>query len=124
MSASPSSAPTAAVFFDELLPARLGARAAELGALDAIYAFRIRGEGGGEWTVVAGPDPSVSRGIAPGASCAVETDAATFRKLCEEPPAGRAATVSRLFFSGGLQVHGNRMLGTKLPLLLAVGLGS
>ena len=51
-------------FFEQLLPLGFAAQASA-GAPDAVLAYRLTGEGGGEWTVrIAGGAMTVARGAA------------------------------------------------------------
>jgi putative sterol carrier protein len=99
--------------FDNKLPAQLAANPDKAKAVGAKYAFKITGEGGGEWTVdLAGAVPSVKQGIDGPANCTIEVAHEDFKNMLSNPAAGM-----QLFFAGKLRVTGDMMLATKLQQL-------
>ncbi|MBI4512308.1 MAG: SCP2 sterol-binding domain-containing protein [Deltaproteobacteria bacterium] len=96
--------------FDEMIPAALSKfpdRAKEVGA---VYAFKITGDGGGEWTVdlVSSP-PTCIAGDSGKAQCSIEVAHDDFKQMLANPAMGM-----QLFFQGKLRVNGDPMLATKL----------
>ena len=81
----------------------------EASAVDAIYLFKITGEGGGDWTVSLVEDPSVSQGDAGTAQCTVEVSHEDFKLMLTDPQAGM-----QLYFQDKLKVTGDPALATKL----------
>ncbi len=96
--------------FDDLIPKGLAANPEKAREVGAIYGFRIRGEGGGDWVVdlTANP-PTCSAGVSDRAQCTIDVDHADFQRMLAEPSAGM-----QLYFEGKLRVSGDPMLATRL----------
>lgn len=78
--------------------------------VNAIYCFKITGEGGGEWTVdLTGDPPTVEKGDTGSAQCSIEVAHDDFKTMLGDPQAGM-----QLYFQGKLKVTGDPMLATKL----------
>jgi len=78
--------------------------------VDAIYCFKISGDGGGDWTVDLTADPpTVIKGEAGSAQCTIEVSDEDFKSMLTDPQAGM-----QLYFQGKLKVTGDPMLATKL----------
>ena len=85
--------------------------------LNAIYCFKITGDGGGEWTVdCTAEPPSCTKGDSGKAQCTVEVASDDFKTMLTDPNAGM-----QLYFQGKLRVTGNPMLATKLQQLFSMG---
>ena len=100
--------------FDTLVPQGLTQFPDKARELNAIYCFKITGDGGGEWTVdcVANP-PSCTKGANDKAQCAVEVSNDDFKTMLGgDPNAGM-----QLFFAGKLRVSGDVTLAMKLQQL-------
>lgn len=103
--------------FDNKLPATLAANPDKAKQVNAKYAFKITGEGGGEWTVdLASAVPSVKKGIDGAVNCTIEVAHSDFVNMLQNPAAGM-----QLFFAGKLRVTGDMMLATKLQQLFKLG---
>ncbi|MBL8632703.1 MAG: SCP2 sterol-binding domain-containing protein [Myxococcales bacterium] len=102
-------ATSASQFFNQLLPAALAARPADACAIGGIHAFKISGEGGGEWTVhLASSAPKISQGILPEAGCTITVSSEDFVIWNGDPQVG-----SQLYFSGRMRVSGDPSLMSK-----------
>ena len=78
--------------------------------MDAVYCFKIGGEGGGDWTVDLTADPPVvNSGDVSGAQCTVEVAHEDFKSMLSDPQAGM-----QLYFQGKLKVSGDPTFATKL----------
>ncbi len=96
--------------FDELVPAALKANAAKAREVNAVYCFKITGEGGGDWTVDLASDPPTSaKGDSGKAQCTIEVSHEDFKSML-----GNAQVGMQLYFQGKLRVTGDPMLATKL----------
>lgn len=96
--------------FDERVPKALAQFPDKAREVDAIYCFKITGDGGGEWTVdLASDPPSVSQGDKGNAQCTIEVAHEDFKAMLGDPQAGM-----QLYFQGKLKVTGDPMLATKL----------
>lgn len=104
---------SASDLFDNKLPAQLAANPEKAKSVGAKYAFKITGDGGGEWTVdLASAVPAVTQGIAGPVNCTIEVAHSDFITMLTNPAAGM-----QLFFAGKLRVTGDMMLATKLQQL-------
>ena len=114
MATTPTSATN---LFDELLPKTLGQFPDKAKEVGAIYAFKIGGDGGGEWTVDLKSDtPNVSKGVQAGANCTIEVAHGDFMSMLTNPAMGM-----QLFMQGKLRVSGDPMLAMKLQKLFSLG---
>jgi hypothetical protein len=99
--------------FDELVPKGLAAFPDKARELNAIYCFKITGDGGGEWTVDTTADPpSCIKGDSGKAQCTITVAHDDFKAMLADPNAGM-----QLYFQGKLQVTGDPMLAMKLQQL-------
>ena len=102
--------------FDEQVPAALAAHADKAKAVNAIYCFKISGEGGGEWTVdLVSEPPGVTKGDTGKAQCTIEVAHEDFKAMLGNPQVGM-----QLYFQGKLRVTGDPMLATKLQQFFAI----
>jgi alkyl sulfatase BDS1-like metallo-beta-lactamase superfamily hydrolase len=96
--------------FDDLIPRGLQLHPEKAKQVNAIYAFRIKGEGGGDWVVdLTGAPPTCAPGQTERAQCTIEIDHSDFQQMLSDPNAGM-----QLYFSGKLRVTGDPMLATRL----------
>jgi hypothetical protein len=113
MAHTPSSA---AELFDEQLPAALNKHPDKAKAVNAVYCFKISGEGGGDWTVdLASDPPTCTRGDSGKAQCTIEVEHDDFKAMLGNPQVGM-----QLYFQGKLKVSGDPMLATKLQQFLTL----
>lgn len=102
--------------FDEQVPAALKEHPDKAKAVNAIYCFKVSGEGGGDWTIdLVSDPPSCARGDSGKAQCTVELAHDDFMSMLGNPQAGM-----QLYFQGKLKVTGDPMLATKLQQLFAL----
>jgi hypothetical protein len=102
--------------FDELVPNALAKHPDKAREVNAIYAFKISGDGGGEWTVdlVSNP-PTCTKGDTGKAQCTIEVAHEDFKQMLGNPQVGM-----QLYFQGKLRVTGDPMLATKLQQFFAI----
>ena len=102
--------------FNHIVPEGLKQHPDKARELNAIYYFKISGEGGGDWTVdlTANP-PTCGKGDGGKAQCTVEVSSEDFKTMLGDPNAGM-----QLFFQGKLRVTGDPMLGMKLQQLFEI----
>lgn len=107
-----SQVPSPAELFGERVPKALADHPEKARQVDAIFRFKITGEGGGDWTVDLKSDPPVCRhgDGAPAAQCTVEVSAEDFRAMLTDGQAGM-----RLYLEGKLKVEGDPTLASRLP---------
>lgn len=96
--------------FDEMVPKALEKFPEQAKEVNAIYCFKITGDGGGEWTVDLTADPPTIKTEDDGsAQCTIEVEHDDFKAMLGDPQAGM-----QLYFQGKLKVTGDPMLATKL----------
>ncbi|MCX5747359.1 MAG: SCP2 sterol-binding domain-containing protein [Proteobacteria bacterium] len=102
--------------FDNLVPKGLAEHPDKAREVNAIYCFKVTGEGGGEWTVdlIANP-PTCTKGDAGKAQCTVAVAHDDFKTMLADPNAGM-----QFYFQGKLQVSGDPMLAMKLQQLFDI----
>lgn len=84
-------------------------------SINALVAFDISGEGGGQWTLDLTQDAvPVQAGLAEAAKVTVQMAVADFEALL-----GGALNAQMAFLSGKLKVHGDMALALKLGKLLS-----
>ena len=100
--------------FDNLVPEGLKRYPDKAREVNAIYGFKIDGEGGGEWTVdcTANP-PTCVKGDTGKSQCTIEVSNEDFKTMLSDPQAGM-----QLYFQGKLRVTGDPMLAMKLQQLI------
>jgi putative sterol carrier protein len=106
--------------FDTLIPMGLKQFPEKAREVNAIYAFKITGDGGGEWTVDLTADPPTCvRGDTGTAQCTVEVAHDDFKTMLSDPNAGM-----QLYFQGKLRVSGDPMLAMKLQQFFDIAKGA
>jgi hypothetical protein len=96
--------------FDEMVPKALQEHPDKAKQVNAIYCFKIAGDGGGDWTVdLASDPPTVQKGDTGKAQCTIEVAHDDFKQMLGNPQVGM-----QLYFQGKLRVTGDPMLATKL----------
>jgi hypothetical protein len=99
--------------FNVLVPQGLEKFPDKAREVNAIYGFKISGEGGGEWTVdLTSNPPTCVPGVGANAQCTVEVAHEDFKTMLADPNAGM-----QLYFQGKLRVSGDPMLAMKLQQL-------
>jgi hypothetical protein len=104
---------SAAELFDQMIPAGLRQSPDKAREVNCIYAFKINGDGGGEWTcdLTANP-PNCVRGVSDRAQCTMEVNHEDFKSMLSDPNAGM-----QLYFQGRLRMSGDPMLAMKMQEL-------
>jgi putative sterol carrier protein len=107
--------------FNEQIPDALVKFPDKAREVDAIFCFKVTGEGGGTWSVDLKADPpACTEGENPDAQCTIEVAHEDFKSMLSDPQAGM-----QLYFQGKLKVSGDPMLATKLqPLFDLAGQSS
>lgn len=105
--------PDATQSFGTDIPKRISDDVEKAKGIDAIFLFKIIGDGGGTWTVNLKDEPGVSEGDAGNAECTLEMTGEDWVAISENPGAAM-----QLYFQGKLKVSGNAMLATKLQQIL------
>lgn len=96
--------------FNEQVPVALNKFPDKAREVNAIYCFKISGEGGGTWSVDLTADPPTCNiDESSNAQCTVEVAHDDFKTMLNDPQAGM-----QLYFQGKLKVSGDPMLATKL----------
>jgi len=102
--------------FDVLVPQGLKQFPDKAREVNAIYAFKITGDGGGEWTVdLVNNPPTCTKGDTGQAQCTIEVAHDDFKQMLGNPQVGM-----QLYFQGKLRVTGDPMLATKLQQFFAI----
>jgi putative sterol carrier protein len=102
--------------FDNLVPKGLKQFPDKARELNAIYCFKISGEGGGAWLVdCTSNPPACTRDNGSKAQCVVEVSHADFKSMLDNP-----STAMQLYFQGKLRVSGNTLLAMKLQQLFEI----
>ena len=102
--------------FDDLVPQGLKQFPDKAREVNAIYAFKISGDGGGEWTADLTADPpTIVKGDTGKAQCTIEVAHDDFKTMLTDPNAGM-----QLYFQGKLRVSGDPMLAMKLQQLFEI----
>lgn len=99
--------------FTTKIPAKITADPEKAKAINAIFLFKINGDGGGVWTVDLKNTVGVTEGDKGGADCTLEMSAEDWKGISENP-----SSAMQLYFQGKLKVAGNAMLATKLQQII------
>jgi putative sterol carrier protein len=112
--AMPKDAPD---LFDNIIPNMMSKFPDKAREVNAIYTFKITGDGGGEWVVdcVSNP-PQVKKGDDGTGQCTIEITHDDFKTMLGDPT-GQVGM--QLYFQGKLRVTGDPMLAMKLSQLLS-----
>lgn len=108
-----SQVPTPAELFGERVPRALEANPDKAREVDAVFRFKITGDGGGDWTVDLTADPPTcteSDGDG-GAQCTIEVSADDFREMLTDSSAGM-----RLYLEEKLKIEGDATVAKRLPI--------
>ena len=100
--------------FSTRIPASLAAHPERARAVDAVFLFRIEGEGGGVWTLSCRGEPRVQPGEQPPIDCTLECSVEDWHEISEN-----VEVAMELFFTGRLVVTDDVALAARLPELLA-----
>ncbi len=96
--------------FNEQVPRALSRFPDQAKEVNAIYCFKVTGDGGGEWTLDLTSDPpTCTTGDTGKAQCTIEVGHDDFKDMIVDPQKGM-----ELYFTGKLKVSGDPELATKL----------
>ena len=100
--------------FDVMVPEGLKKYPDKAREVNAIYAFKISGEGGGEWTADLTSDPpTCEKGDSGKAQCTISVSHDDFKTMLTDPNAGM-----QLYFQGKLKVSGDMGVAMRLQRVI------
>ncbi len=111
---------TAKEFFDDKVPAAIAASPDKAKEVNAVYCFKVSGDGGGTWTAnLTGNDggPWVKQGEQGKPGCTIEIANSDFIGMVKS---GNPQFGMQLYFQGKLKVSGDPTLAMKLQKLFAI----
>lgn len=107
----------AKTLFNEKLPKSLAKNPDRAKELDAIYQFKVLGDGGGTWTLDCKSDvPTCTEGESGEPECTIELSSEDFEEMLKDPQ-----LAMQLFFQGKIKISGDPMLATKLQAIFSLG---
>ena len=105
--------PDAQTSFTQDIPRSIESDLEKARAVDAVFLFKVNGEGGGVWTVNMKDAPGVSEGDSGGAECTIELSTDDWKAMTDKPGAAM-----QFFMQGKIKVTGNALLATKLQSVI------
>jgi putative sterol carrier protein len=105
--------PDAQTSFTKDIPASIESDLDKARAVDAVFLFKVTGDGGGLWTVNMKDAPGVTEGDAGGAECIIEISTEDWKSMTEKP-----GSAMQYFMQGKIKVTGNALLATKLQAVI------
>jgi len=105
--------PDAQTSFTQDIPLSIQRDVEKARAVNAIFLFKVNGEGGGVWTVNMKDAPGVTVGDAGNAECIIELSTGDWKAMTEKP-----GTAMQFFMQGKIKVTGNALLATKLQSVI------
>lgn len=105
--------PDAQTSFTEDIPKSIESDLEKAKAVDAVFVFKVNGEGGGVWTVNMKDAPGVSEGDSGNAECTIEMSTEDWKAMSDRP-----GSAMQLFMQGKIRVTGNALLATKIQAVL------
>jgi len=105
--------PDAKTSFTQDIPRSIEEDIAKAKAVDAVFLFKVKGEGGGVWTVNMKDAPGVTEGDAGSAECIIELSTDDWKAMTEKP-----GTAMQFFMQGKIKLTGNALLATKLQSVI------
>ncbi|MGB5812757.1 MAG: SCP2 sterol-binding domain-containing protein [Polyangiales bacterium] len=105
--------PNAQTSFTQDIPQSIERDVERAQAVDAVFLFKVMGEGGGVWTVNMKDAPGVSEGDSGNADCTIEISSEDWTALTEKPSAAM-----QFFMNGKIKLTGNALLATKLQAVI------
>ena len=105
--------PDAQTSFTQNIPKSIESDLDKARAVDAVFLFRVNGDGGGVWTVNMKDAPGVTEGDSGNAECTIELSNADWKAMTEKP-----GSAMQFFMQGKITVTGNALLATKLQSVI------
>lgn len=105
--------PDAQTSFTHDIPKSIEADLDKARAVDAVFLFKVNGDGGGVWTVNMKDAPGVTDGDCGDAECTIELSTDDWRAMTDKPGAAM-----QFFMQGKIKVTGNALLATKLQSVI------
>ena len=91
--------PNAQTSFTQDIPASIGSDPDKARAVDAVFLFKVTGEGGGVWTVNMKDTPGVIEGDQGDAECIIEVSTDDWQAMTEKP-----GSAMQFFMQGKIKV--------------------
>lgn len=105
--------PDAKTSFTQNIPQSIESDVDRAKDVDAVFLFKVNGDGGGVWTVNMKDAPGVTEGDSGDAECTIEISTEDWQALTEKP-----GTAMQFFMNGKIKVTGNALLATKLQAII------
>jgi putative sterol carrier protein len=105
--------PDAQTSFTQSIPQSIEKDVDRAQEVDAVFLFKVNGDGGGVWTVNMKDAPGVTEGDSGNAECTIEISTEDWKALTEKP-----GTAMQFFMNGKIKVTGNALLATKLQAVI------
>lgn len=105
--------PNARTSFTQNIPESIQKDPERARQVNAVFLFKVSGEGGGVWTVNMKDAPGVSEGDSGEAECTIEISNEDWTALTAKPSAAM-----QFFMNGKIKVIGNALLATKLQAVI------
>lgn len=105
--------PDAHTSFTQDIPRSIANDPDKARAVDAVFLFKVNGEGGGTWTVNMKDAPGVVEGDSGHAECTIELSTEDWKAMTDKP-----GSAMQFFMQGKIKVTGNALLATKLQSVI------
>jgi putative sterol carrier protein len=105
--------PDAQTSFTQDIPNSIESDLDKAKAVDAVFLFKVNGDGGGVWTVNMKDAPGVSDGDSGNAECTIELSTDDWKAMTDKP-----GSAMQFFMQGKIKVTGNALLATKLQSVI------
>ena len=105
--------PDAQTSFTKEIPQSIASDVDKARAVDAVFLFKVNGDGGGVWTVNMKDAPGVVEGDQGNAECIIELSTEDWEAMTEKP-----GSAMQFFMQGKIKVTGNALLATKLQSVI------
>jgi putative sterol carrier protein len=105
--------PDAQTSFTQHIPRSIQKDIDKAKAVNAVFLFKVNGQGGGVWTVNMKDAPGVTEGDAGNAECTIELSTEDWKAMTEKP-----GSAMQFFLQGKIRVSGNALLATKLQAVI------
>jgi putative sterol carrier protein len=105
--------PDAQTSFTQHIPRSIQKDVDKAKAVNAVFLFKVNGQGGGVWTVNMKDAPGVTEGDAGNAECTIELSTEDWKAMTEKP-----GSAMQFFLQGKIRVSGNALLATKLQAVI------